>query len=162
MGSRRRLDRVHRRQPDSPLRGALEERDQLVGGLECAAPQMRRNDRFHGVELLCRSGAIWIAVGTRITERPPHRSVCAACPQTAPSSGGVTARRSLTPGLWSIGSQQFEFSAFDRNNSGWTDCYNHSDCLDCSCSSSHSDCLGCLCSSNQTDFLDHSCSTRKD
>ena len=38
----------------SPLRSAFEERDQLIGGLEGAAPQMWRNDRLHGVELLGR------------------------------------------------------------------------------------------------------------
>jgi hypothetical protein len=38
-----------RRQSSSPLRSALEERDQSVGRLERAAPQMRWNDRFHGV-----------------------------------------------------------------------------------------------------------------
>ena len=27
------------------------------------------------------------AVGTRVTSRPPHRSVRAACPHTAPTSG---------------------------------------------------------------------------
>jgi len=32
----------------------FKERDQPVGRLERAAPQMRRNDLFHGVELLCR------------------------------------------------------------------------------------------------------------
>src|SRR5205809_8027867 len=37
-----------RRQSGSPLRSTLEERDQLVGRLERAAPQMRWNDRFHG------------------------------------------------------------------------------------------------------------------
>jgi hypothetical protein len=33
---------------------SLEERDQPVGRLERAAPQMWWNDRFHGVKLLCR------------------------------------------------------------------------------------------------------------
>ena len=33
------------------------------------------------------ASSIRIAVGTPITERPPHRSVCAAFPHTAPTSG---------------------------------------------------------------------------
>ena len=41
----------------SPLRSALEERDQLIGGLEGAAPQVWRNDCLHGVELLSRIAA---------------------------------------------------------------------------------------------------------
>jgi len=40
--------------PATGYRTMLEERDQPVGRLERAAPQMRWNDRFHGVKLLCR------------------------------------------------------------------------------------------------------------
>src|SRR5258708_35120125 len=60
---------VRRRQPGSPLRRALEERDQLVGRLERAAPQMRWNDRFHGVELLCRIATRVDLGGRRIIKK---------------------------------------------------------------------------------------------
>ena len=40
--------------PATGYRTMLEERDQPVGRLERAAPQMRWNDRLHSVELLCR------------------------------------------------------------------------------------------------------------
>jgi len=39
-----------------------------------------------------------IAVGTLIAERPPHRTVRAAFPHTAPTLGGVTAKRILGHG----------------------------------------------------------------
>ena len=41
-----------RRQPGSPLRSVLGEREQLVSRLERAAPQVQRNDRLHSIELL--------------------------------------------------------------------------------------------------------------
>lgn len=46
--------RAGRRQSGSPLQGALEECDQFIGRLECAAPQMWRDNRLHRIELLRR------------------------------------------------------------------------------------------------------------
>ena len=43
-----------RRQSGSPLRSTFQELNQPVRWLERAAPQMRWNDRFHGIELFCR------------------------------------------------------------------------------------------------------------
>src|SRR5271166_2508158 len=54
MGSWRRLDRAlasAAANPASHYEGRLRS---AVGRLERAAPQVRRNDRLHGVELLCR------------------------------------------------------------------------------------------------------------
>jgi Transposase zinc-binding domain len=43
-----------RRQLGSPLRGTLQQRDQLVSGLEDAATQVWRHDRLHCIELFGR------------------------------------------------------------------------------------------------------------
>src|SRR3954465_1302577 len=43
-----------RRQLGSPLRGTLQQRDQLVSGLEDAATQVWRHNRLHCIELLGR------------------------------------------------------------------------------------------------------------
>ena len=42
------------RQLGSPLRGTLQQRDQLISGLEDAATQVWRHDRLHCIELLGR------------------------------------------------------------------------------------------------------------
>jgi hypothetical protein len=52
--------------------------------------QRKQMDGWHrraNIGSLCGKDAAWIAVGTSITERPPHRTVRAAFPHTAPTSG---------------------------------------------------------------------------
>ena len=57
-------------------------RKEMVGFFEKIAPTVV------GIEA-CGASHHWaIAVGTLITERPPHNAVRAAFPHTAPTSGG--------------------------------------------------------------------------
>src|SRR5258707_14904689 len=59
----------------SPLRSTLEQREQFVGRLECAAPQMWRHDRFHGVELFCRIATRVDLGGRRIIKKKKKREL---------------------------------------------------------------------------------------
>jgi hypothetical protein len=68
------MERLELLQPLAPLREAL-----VAGGVDMAA---RKPESLWSNRLVLR-----IAVGTSITARPPHRSVRAAFPHTAPTLG---------------------------------------------------------------------------
>jgi hypothetical protein len=86
------IERVRCRPRHGQVRRALDLIAETVATLDAITRQLRRRhpaalETSANSKHMCADSPILVAVGTRITARPPHRTVLAAFPHTAPTSG---------------------------------------------------------------------------